>query len=72
MNIMGMRQVICGNDKFSKREVTISIRGKYYCYSDDNSSLFDKKSALQTKYRPLSLINTAQIQTTFSENTDQN
>ena len=36
--------------------------------SDDNSSLFNKKSVLQTKYIPLFL----KMQTTFTENTDQN
>ena len=40
--------------------------------SDDYSDLFNKKSVLETKYRPLSLINTDQMQTTFSESTDQN
>ena len=40
--------------------------------SDDNSSLFNKKSVLQTKYRPLFIKKTDQIQTRVSENTDQN
>ena len=40
--------------------------------SDDNSGLFNKKSVLQTKYRPLFIKNTDQIQTGVSENTDQN
>ena len=36
--------------------------------SDDNSGLFNKKSVLQTKYRPLFL----KKQTASPENTDQN
>ena len=40
--------------------------------SDDNSGLFNKKSVLQTKYRPLFLKKTDQIQTATPENTDQN
>ena len=43
--------------------------GEKLC-SDDNSGLFNKKSVLQTKYRPLFLRNTDQIQTVTSENTD--
>ena len=41
-------------------------------YSDDNSGLFNKKSVLQTKYRPLFKRKTDQIQTATHENTDQN
>ena len=40
--------------------------------SDDNCSLLNKKSVLQTKYRPLFLQKTDQIQTISSEITDQN
>ena len=40
--------------------------------SDDNSSLFNKNSVLQTKYRPLFLKKTDQIQTASPKNTDQN
>ena len=41
--------------------------------SDDIFSLYNnKKSVLQSKYRPLFLKNKDQIQTTFSENIDQN
>ena len=40
--------------------------------SDDNSGLFNKKSVLQTKYRPLFIKKTDQIQNIVSEHTDQN
>ena len=40
--------------------------------SDDNFSLFDKKSVIRIKYRPLFLKNTDQKHNSFSENADEN